>query len=173
MPVQVTFPLPTSITKLRAAHQDLVHHYAHTGLTFTLDGKLVGDIGEAIALEYFDIEQPRDARGEFKRIKGIDAVVCGTRKTVQVKATGKPKTGPAFSRGEAVADLLLFLRIDWEAGAATVLYNGPEAPIRSCLRSSTEKGTVSVRLAAVLKVAKTITDQRLQVPRKQSARLAA
>lgn len=158
------FKLPPVIAELRAAQQEVVRHYAHTELTFTLDGKLVGDIGEAIALEYFDVEQERNRQGKLMRRKGIDAVVRGERATVQIKATGGTRTGPAFSRGDTPADLLLFLRIDWQACTATVIYNGPEAPIRACLGMPTGQGTVSVRLNEVLRIGSTITDPRMRVP---------
>lgn len=136
--------LPPLIGRLRDAQRALVDHFAITGLKFTLDGRLVGDIGEAIALEYFAIERPKS------RTKGVDAIVSATGQTVQVKTTGQISAGPAFSRGAAVADLLLFLRLDMHSGTAIVVYNGPEEPIRKSLTSSPDTGTVSVRLSAVL-----------------------
>ena len=142
----LVFRLPPLVEQLRDAQQALALHFAMTDLKFTLDGRLVGDLGEAIALEYFDIERPKG------RTKGVDAVVSATGQTVQVKTTGQANAGPAFSRGAAVADLLLFIRIDMIAGTATVLYNGPEEPIRKSLTSSPAAGTVSARLTVVRKL---------------------
>ncbi|MBR8207531.1 hypothetical protein KDW61_02525 [Burkholderia cenocepacia] len=157
--------LPPLIEQLRDAQRALVNHFATTGLKFTLDGRLVGDIGEAIALEYFAIERPTS------RTKGVDAIVSETRQTVQIKTTGQPSAGPAFSRGTAVADLLLFLRLDMLSGTAVVLYNGPEEPIRKRLASSPDAGTVSVRLAAVLEVRRQLQKEQLclQVPLRDGA----
>jgi hypothetical protein len=157
---ELVLRLPPLIEQLREAQQALVNHFAATGLKFTLDGRLVGDIGEAIALEYFAIERPKI------RTKGVDAVVSATGQTVQVKTTGQASAGPAFSRGTAVAELLLFLRLDMLSGTAIVLYNGPEAPIRESLTSSPDAGTVSVRLSAVLEARKQLRKGQpcLQVP---------
>lgn len=47
--------LPEPVKALYAAHTAMCQHLAHTGLTFTLDGKLVGDIGEAIVAEAYGI----------------------------------------------------------------------------------------------------------------------
>lgn len=47
--------LPAPIMALYDAHTAMCRHFAHTGLTFTLDGKLVGDIGEAIVADAFQV----------------------------------------------------------------------------------------------------------------------
>lgn len=151
------FSLPPLIEELRVAHQALVNHFASTGLKFTLDGRLVGDIGEAIALEYFAIERPKS------RTKGVDAIVSTTGQTVQVKTTGQERAGPAFGRGNAVADLLLFFRLDMLSGTAIVLYNGPEAPIRRSLPSSPNAGTISARLSAVLEAGRQLQRDQPQM----------
>lgn len=127
--------------------QALVKHHAHTDLKFTLDGRLVGDLGEAVALEFFDLVPCE------QRTSGVDALVRGSRETVQVKATGSPRSGPAFSPGKNVADLLLFIRLDFEAGTAAVVYNGPEAPVRASLRKPPKEHTVVAKLADVRRLA--------------------
>ncbi|WP_423814968.1 DUF6998 domain-containing protein, partial [Pseudomonas viridiflava] len=48
---QIEFRLPEVIADLWKAQQALAAHYVSTGLKFTLDGRLVGDIAEALALE--------------------------------------------------------------------------------------------------------------------------
>ncbi|RZF24570.1 hypothetical protein EVC45_38210 [Paraburkholderia sp. UYCP14C] len=153
-------PLPEVVRDLWASHKALVRHYAHTGLTFTLDGRLVGDIAEALALEHFDLVLP------LHRTGGVDALTRSGR-TVQVKATGSKKSGPAFTPGDGVAEYLLFMRIDFHSGTASVLYNGPEAPIRAFLPAEW-KGTKVVRLAQVLHAAKAI-DAAAGLPRKVSS----
>ena len=47
--------MPDAVQELWKAQQALAKHYASTGLKFTLDGRLVGDIAEAMALEWFDL----------------------------------------------------------------------------------------------------------------------
>jgi hypothetical protein len=136
--------LPDVVCHLWRAQQRVKAHYKQTKLEFTLDGRLVGDIAEALAMEHFRLLPPP------KRTGGVDALTTDGR-TVQVKATGKPKCGPAFTPGQGVADLLLFFRINFEAGTATVLYNGPEAPIRALLPRAWS-GTKVVSLAEVLRL---------------------
>lgn len=109
-----TFPLPPDVRHLVEARNMLRRRYPD--LSFTLDGKLVGDIGEAIAAELFGVELVQG--------KGIDGWKDG--RSIQVKATNS-RLGPAFRKHELRADHLLFFSFDWEAMLGTVIYNGPEA----------------------------------------------
>jgi hypothetical protein len=139
--------LPRAVVRLWKAREHLYEHYDRK-LAFTLDGKLVGDIGEAVAAEAFGLELCGNRR------PGVDALARDGR-TVQIKATGLANGGPAFSPGEATAKHLLFLRIDFPKGTATVVYNGPEAPIRALL-SRNGKGTRSALLSQVKEQAKKV-----------------
>jgi hypothetical protein len=112
------FELPPVIAELVSARNRLREHYAVAGLRFTLDGNLVGDIGEAVAAELFGLELTARC-GE-----GVDALAPDQR-TVQVKASGSG-LGPAFRKVETRADHLVFLGIDFEACRGAVIYNGPE-----------------------------------------------
>ncbi len=104
-----TFDLPPVIADLIVARNKLRAHYREVlrkrggdvQLEFTLDGNLVGDLGEAIAVELFGI------------------------RLVEAKSTGTGR-GPAFRRTETRADHLLFLDLDFENAKGTVVYNGPE-----------------------------------------------
>lgn len=49
------FKLPPVIAELVLARDRVRGHYNVPGLSFTLDGKLVGDIGEAVAAELFGL----------------------------------------------------------------------------------------------------------------------
>lgn len=102
----ITLKLPKVIKKLWAAQQAFAKHYEDTSLKFTVDGRLVGDIAEALALDHLDLELPP------KRTGGVDALT-GSGKTVQVKATGNPKSGPEFTPGKGRAEYLLFFAIDF------------------------------------------------------------
>ncbi len=134
--------LPSSVNALFAAHTAMCGQFAHTGLKFTLDGKLIGDIGEALVAEAFGITLCR------RRTPGVDGHAHDGR-SVQIKATGLAKSGPAFTPGEGIADHLIFVRIDFDLGKARVLYNGPEAPVRQFLPSAWT-GTKTIRLSQVL-----------------------
>ena len=132
-------PLPKVVVDLWASQQELVKHYAHTGLKFTLDGRLVGDIAEAVALEYFDLNLPDQRTG------GVDALTRDG-KSVQIKATGSKKAGPAFTPGTGVADYLIFFQMDFCTGTATLIYNGLEAPVRKELLPKSWSRTKRINL---------------------------
>lgn len=112
------FKLPDVILRLVEAHQAVVKHYEASRRTFTLDGKLIGDIGEAVACELFDIEL------STSNDHGIDAYAKDGR-SVQIKATAT-SGNPMFRPVEKRADHLIFLGLDLKCGTGKVLYNGPE-----------------------------------------------
>jgi len=150
-----TIELPDVVTAFCKAHSALREHFASTELTFTLDGKLIGDIGEAIAAQHFGLKLCA------KRTKGVDAHALDGR-SVQIKATGSRKNGPAFNPGRSVADHLLFLRIDFSTGFAEVAYNGPEAPVRDLL-PRTWTGTLVIPLSKIL-AADALVTHSLRLP---------
>ena len=134
--------LPPPVIELWQSQQALAKHFSHTGLKFTLDGRLVGDIAEALALENFELTLPA------KRTRGVDAITA-SGDSVQVKASGLQSAGPAFTPGTGIACYLLFFKFDFLAGTATVLYNGLEAPVRARLLPKEWTGTKVVNLAAL------------------------
>lgn len=125
------FVLPPIIRDLVAARNRLREHYASAGLSFTLDGNLVGDIGESIAAELFGIRLV-DTRSHA----GIDGIAADGR-TVQVKATGV-RGGPAFRQTETRADHLLFFSLDFDGCTGAVIFNGPEDMVTRHLPESWE-----------------------------------
>ena len=94
-------------------------------LNFTFDGKLVGDLGEAIAVEYFGLKLEGGSK------EGIDGIAPDGR-TVQVKATGTNR-GPAFRNTAEIANRLLFFKLDYESCRAELVFNGPERIAREYL----------------------------------------
>jgi hypothetical protein len=120
------FELPGAIQALVEARNKLRDHYRSFGLKFTLDGNLVGDLGEAMAAEIFGLRL-----SEARSAEGIDGYAHDGR-SVQVKATGT-KRGAAFRPVETHADHLLFFCFDLETAKARLLFNGPERMIRRYL----------------------------------------
>lgn len=131
-----TFELPPAIADLIQARNALRTHYMEilrsqghqAELKFTLDGNLVGDIGEAIAVELFGIELVTT-----KSTEGYDGIAPDKETKVQVKATGTGR-GPAFRNTEMHAHHLLFFELDFERAVGTVVFNGPEHYARSLLK---------------------------------------
>jgi hypothetical protein len=123
-----TFALPPAIADLIKARNSVREHYrkilrdrgSDVQLKFTLDGNLVGDLGEAIAVELFGIRLV-----ETKSTEGIDGYAPDRQTTVQIKATGTGR-GPAFRQTETRAHHLLFFDLDFQNETGTVVYNGPE-----------------------------------------------
>lgn len=144
----VVVDLPAPVIEIWKAQQALAKHFEHTKLKFTLDGRLVGDIAEAMALEIFDLRLPK------KRTRGVDALSKDGKRSVQIKASGQEGSGPAFTPGQGFADHLLFFKFDFLAGKATVEYNGPEAPVRQRLLPAEWTGTKVVKLKDLLALGK-------------------
>ncbi|MFC0284762.1 DUF6998 domain-containing protein [Camelimonas abortus] len=119
MPYRRHFRLPPIVAELVSARNKLRSHYAAVGLRFTLDGNLVGDIGEAVACELFGL---RILSGNGT---GVDAQHPDGR-TVQIKATGTGR-GPVFRCVNPRADHLLFFEFDFEALSGEIVFNGPES----------------------------------------------
>jgi len=124
--MEICFDLPPVIEPLVAARSELRRHYGHPDLKFTFDGNLVGDIGEAIAIELFGLALTERCR------EGIDGFVGS--KSVQVKATGTGR-GPAFRKVDTEADHLLFFRLDFDERKGWIEFNGPERIARTSLRN--------------------------------------
>lgn len=121
------FELPPTIKELISARNKLKQHYEEIltqnggeALSFTLDGNLVGDLGEAIAVELFGIRLVNK-----RSTTGIDGYTHDGKNTVQVKATGTDR-GPAFRQTETRADYLLFFELDFSSAMGTIVFNGPE-----------------------------------------------
>jgi hypothetical protein len=146
-----TFTMVPVVRDFVSAHNGLRQYYKDSGLAFTLDGKLVGDLAEVIAADLFGLELCRN------RTPGVDCHAPDGR-SVQVKATGLFSKGPAFTPGEGRADHLIFLRLDFATATGTIAYNGPELPIRRLLPVSFT-GTKRASLAAVLAADALVADR--------------
>ncbi|GGE00205.1 hypothetical protein GCM10011390_18760 [Aureimonas endophytica] len=114
-----SFELPPIIEDLVKARNALRDHYRASGLSFTLDGNLLGDLGEALAAELFGIVLVG------RSVTGIDGHASDGR-SVQVKASASGR-GAAFRMVETRADHLIFFSLDVETLTGIVDFNGPEA----------------------------------------------
>jgi uncharacterized protein DUF6998 len=100
-------------------------------LPFTLDGKLVGDIGEAIALQQFGMERlPEGTEGhDFRAPDG---------RLVQVKTTQaiSPNRGVGLGLTIRSFEHLIVIQLT-ETGAYQILYDGPGTLIDEARRHRT------------------------------------
>lgn len=130
------FDLPEMILDLVNARDRLAAYYRDSGRTFTFDGKLVGDLGEAIAAELFGLtlapQQAFDGRAPDGR-------------TVQVKAS-TTGAGPAFRKMETGADHLLHFLLDLPKRRGEVAFNGPEHIALACMPASWTQGQRAIPL---------------------------
>jgi len=115
------FQIPEPIRDIVIARDRLRALYRSSALTFTLDGNLLGDIGEAVAQQLFGIELAS------RNTRTVDGYAPDGR-SVQVKA-GASLNGPAFRNTDLRADHLIVIRFDLQQLVGEVLYNGPEEPI--------------------------------------------
>jgi hypothetical protein len=122
------FPLPKQISRLIEARNELKAHYSGVDLRFTLDGNLVGDLGEAVAADIFGLKLTGRSN------EGIDGYAPDGR-SVQVKASGT-KRGAPFRLVETCANHLLFFHFDYDQCIGEIIYNGPEEPVRQTLPPS-------------------------------------
>ena len=98
-------------------------------LNFSLDGRLVGDIGEALVSEMFDIEL------YGKNNHNYDGFHRSTKKQVQIKASMAYNFSYPFD-----IDLEHFIAVHIEPdGTLEVLYNGPGKYINKFLKDNNRK----------------------------------
>lgn len=84
---------------------------------FTLDGKLIGDIGEAIACHHFNLE-PLKAGSKTHDAKTKDTPI----KHVQIKATQRDIVGLGIDKRDF--EYLIVIKIE-QNGDYSLIYNGP------------------------------------------------
>lgn len=119
------FQLPSPIRRLIDARNDLKAHFSGVDLSFTLDGNLVGDLGEAVAADLFGLKLTGRSH------EAIDGYAPDGR-SVQVKASGTAR-GAAFRLVDTKADHLLFFHFNYDGCYGEIVYNGPEEPVREIL----------------------------------------
>jgi hypothetical protein len=105
------------IKQLLAITKQLRDNPKHQGRQFTLDGKLVGDIGEVLAAEQYGIKL-------YKENESIhDGEEITTGRKVQIKASFKGYCYFPYGT-DKVPDYFLALNIN-EEGELEELFNGP------------------------------------------------
>jgi hypothetical protein len=110
--------LITELYLTRDRLKELFNNEDEERLKFTLDGNLIGDIGEGIARYHFDLELlPRGT-------KVHDAVTRNEpKKYVQIKTTQGKRVGLGLNQNNF--DYLIVISIDPESRSYSIVYNGP------------------------------------------------
>ena len=149
------FQLPAEVRPLAEARIRVRDYYRGRGLglEFTFDGNLVGDFGEACAVEEYGMRLV-----EARSNAGFDGYAPDGVRTIQVKAKGSSTKAIAFSYSETQADHLLVLELDFERGTGRAIYNGPEHYVRAFLPSEPWRGQKQVSLAKLKRAATRIQE---------------
>jgi hypothetical protein len=105
------------IKQLLAITQKLRDKYIDLNKQFSLDGKLVGDIGEVLAAEKYGLKLMDENTEKH------DAIELATGRMVQIKSSFKGYSYFPFGE-EWIPDYFLSIIID-EEGEITELFNGP------------------------------------------------
>lgn len=105
------------IKQLLAITKKLKEKYIHFNKNFSLDGKLVGDIGEVLAAEKYGLRLLEENAVVY------DAEEIATGRMVQIKSSFKSNSYFPFGE-DRIPDYFLSIIID-ENGEIEELYNGP------------------------------------------------
>ncbi|MGO4667715.1 DUF6998 domain-containing protein [Bosea sp. 2RAB26] len=162
-PSDTEFRLPLEVRPLTDARIAVRDYYRRKGLNleFSFDGNLVGDFGEACAVEEYGMKLVK-ARSNA----GFDGHTPDGKRTIQVKAKGPSTKSIAFTYSEMHADHLLVLELDFDRGIGRAVYNGPEHYVRTFLPGEPWKGQKQVSLSKLRQAAARIgDDERLPMVR--------
>lgn len=138
--------------------EQLETEYADYNRKFTIDGHLIGSIGEVIVAEAFDLELEKNSTPV------IDAhTKDGTDRTVQIKATQIDRV--SFSskhENEDVPDQVIVISID-KTGNWKVEFNGPGKLIYENLGKPQKNGQSQISLTKLRRLMADVTDEQ-QLP---------
>lgn len=151
--------IPDAIKELLNIVERLSTSYAHCNKKFTLDGRLLGDIGEVLVEQTYDVTLFQDLA------KHHDAK-CSQGRLVQIKATMKKHlTFPA----DHVPDYLIGIRIRPDGGFDTI-YNGPGVIAARAIsnRGPSKTNLHSISLSALSALDK-LVDEKERIPSRASA----
>lgn len=141
--------IPEAVKQLLAIVERLRAAYKEQNKQFTLDGRLVGDIGEVLAEEFYDIKLFEDLQ------KHHDAT-CSDGRHVQIKATMKKSlTFPV----DHIPLYYIGIQIH-SNGEFTEIFNGPGAVAWEAVknRKATKTNLHSVSISALSKLNATVKD---------------
>jgi hypothetical protein len=145
MSLEAAKHVPKLVERLYAIVAELEAHFP--GRPFTLDGHLVGSLGEVLGAAYYDLELlPCSSECH-------DAVGANGQQ-VQIKATQCEKVGM-----RSLCDHLLVLRLSKD-GSAHEVYNGPGELAWNAAGPMQRNGQRAIRLSTLSRLASQVPVER-------------
>lgn len=124
--------------------QQLESKYGSYGRKFTIDGHLIGSIGEILVAEAFDLELLNNST------PNVDAITKDNRE-VQIKATQIDRVSFSTSPNHEAPQHVIVIHIkkngEWE-----LIYNGPGAKVYENLGKAQSNGQSQISLAKLEKL---------------------
>lgn len=119
------------MTDIKAALRDLFQivdqlekDFAKHNRKFTIDGHLIGSIGEVLVAEAYDLELEKNSTPVYDARTKTEP-----RKTVQIKATQIDRVSFSSKReNDAIPDYVIVIKI-YHTGKWEPIYNGPGKPV--------------------------------------------
>ena len=129
--------IPAVVTELNALVTELNERYKALGRRFTLDGHLVGSLGEVYAHEVYGVDLAPSSN------KGFDGTCAG--KQVEIKVTQR-KSITLTSEPEHLSAFLMH-----PDGVFQEIYNGPGSAVWDTVKSKPRpsNGQYSIRLSTL------------------------
>lgn len=136
--------------------------YAKYGRKFTIDGHLIGSIGEVLAAEAYDLELADSSMPVFDAWTKTEPP-----KTVQIKATQIDRVSFSSKRkNDTVPDYVIVIKI-FHSGDLEPIYNGPGKLIYDNLGKSQKNGQSQISLAKLRRLMVGVTEEK-QLPCKET-----
>ena len=149
------FRLPPEVRPLSEARIAVRDYYRTKGLDleFSFDGNLVGDFGEACAVEEYGMKLV-----EARSNAGFDGYAPNSEMTIQVKAKGSFHQPNCIQLLGDAGRPLACHRAGFRPRRGVAIYNGPERYVREFLPKEPWKGQKRVSLSQLRKAATRILD---------------
>lgn len=156
--------LETTIRSLFGITKQLEGQYNQYERKFTIDGHLLGSIGEVLVAEAFDLELCKSSNPVY------DAVTKDEKHTqVQIKATQTQKVSLSGTAGNGkpaeIPQHLIVIQIK-EDGSWELIYNGPGAPAWESAGKLQKNGQRQISLAKLKTLMQDVSVEQ-QLPRIQ------
>lgn len=151
-----------SLTELLEIVNRLENDFAKHNRKFTIDGHLIGSIGEVLVAEAYDLELAENSTPVFDAWTKTEP-----QKTVQIKATQIDRVSFSSKReNDTVPDYVIVIKIS-HTGGWEPIYNGPGKLVYDNLGKAQNNGQSQISLAKLRRLMKGMTKKN-QLPQIQT-----